>query len=75
MYYPDGQLVIVGDSVRLGEDIGLVMCSIDDGVYTERYPQARWSYLGRGVVTDFPNLGPIHYVEPEDGLRLITRAT
>jgi hypothetical protein len=74
MNYADGTPVMVGDVVRLGEDReGVVVCSIDDGVYTEDHPNGAWNYLGRGVMIKFPRWGLIHYVTPEPGLQLIAR--
>lgn len=73
--YMDGTPVNVGDFVGLGEDRnGVVVCSMDDGVYTEAYPKERWDYLGRGVMIEFSKWGLIHYEAPEPGLELISRA-
>ena len=65
----------VGDVVGLGEDRnGRVVCSIDDGVYTDEHPKDQWGYLGSGVMIDFPKWGLIHYEAPEPDLKLISRA-
>ena len=71
----DGTPVEVGDVVGLGEDRnGVVVCSMDDGVYTDEHPKERWGYLGRGVMIKFPKWGLIHYEAPEPSLELISRA-
>jgi hypothetical protein len=73
--YTDGMPVKVGDIVGLGEDRnGLVVCSMDDGVYTDEHPIEQWGYLGRGVMIEFPKWGLIHYETPEPDLKLISRA-
>jgi hypothetical protein len=75
MKYPDGQEVLVGDKVRLGDDDGgVVVCSIDTGNYSHEAPEAQWSYLKKGVVIKFPKFGLIHYETSEPDLVLIARA-
>jgi hypothetical protein len=75
MNYPDGQKVRLGDRVRLGQDAsGIVVASIDTNEYSAEHPAAQWSYLGKGVMIDFPGTyGLIHYEEPDDDLQLIAR--
>ena len=74
MKYADGQEVLFGDRVRLGDDDGgIVVCSIDAGEYSARAPEDDWSYLKSGVVIDFPKLGLIHYEIAEPDLKLIAR--
>ena len=74
MKYVDGQEVIIGDRVQLGDDKGgIVVCSIDRNEYSKEHPKEKWSYLGKGVVIDFPMFGLIHYEEPELDLKLISR--
>lgn len=76
MKYPDGQTVHLGDKVRLGSDAeGFVVCSIDANEYTEEYPKAQWDYLQKGVLIHFSLHGLIHYVEPEEDLTLVERAS
>lgn len=74
MNYSDGQEVILGDKVRLGDDEGgIVVCSIDRNEYTTKNPKEKWGYLKKGVVIEFPMFGLIHYEEPEEDLELICR--
>jgi hypothetical protein len=74
MKYTDGQQVMLGDKVRLGnDDGGVVVCSIDTGDYSDEAPEAQWGYLKRGAVIRFPNFGLIHYETPEPDLVLIAR--
>jgi len=75
MKYADGQDVKLGDRVRLGhDDGGVVVASIDTGVYSDRHSEAQWSYLKKGVMVEFPTYGLIHYEDPEPDLELIERA-
>lgn len=75
MKYVDGKPVKVGDRVGLGEDrMGRVVCSMDDGVYTDGHPESAWGDLGRGVMIEFPKWGLVHYEEPEEDLELISRS-
>jgi hypothetical protein len=75
MKYSDGQEVKLGDQVRLGaDDAGVVVASIDSGIYGEQHPCAQWGYLKRGVLIEFPKYGLIHYEESEPDLQLIRRA-
>ncbi|WP_374339322.1 hypothetical protein [Methyloversatilis sp.] len=74
MKYADGQEVCLGDRIRLGsDDYGVVVCSIDSGQYSSQYPEAEWSYLKKGVLIQFPQLGLIHCLEWDVGLELISR--
>jgi hypothetical protein len=74
MKYADGQDVMLGDKVRLGDDDGgIVVCSIDTGEYSAEAPESDWSYLKKGVVIRFPKFGLIHYEKPEPNLALIAR--
>ena len=74
MKYWDGQEAHMGDKVKLGEDnSGIVVCSIDAGEYSDEYPAAAWSYLGKGVMVSFPKHGLIHYAGPDEDLVLLER--
>jgi len=76
MRYSNGQIVRVGDKVKLGDDSrGVVGCSIDTDEYTVEYPKAKWGYLKRGVVVNFPKHGLIHYEQSEPDLELLERET
>jgi hypothetical protein len=73
MRYPDGQIVKEGDVVSLAGKIGRVVCSIDDGEYSDDYPEKQWAYLQKGVLIEFETIGLIHYEEPEADLSLVRR--
>lgn len=73
MNYSDGQRCRLGDVVSLAGHSGTVVCSIDDGDYSEAHPETAWAYLGRGVMIEFGDFGLIHYVEPEPDLELVSR--
>ena len=74
MNYFDGRDARLGDKVQLCGDIGVVVCSIDTGEYSDDYPEAAWSYLKKGVMISFPKYGLVHYEEPEPELQLVSRA-
>ncbi len=76
MNYHSGETVALGDRVRLGNDpSGVVVCVIDSGAYSPRYPESQWGYLKRGVLIDFPTCGLIHYeVALDTDVELIARA-
>jgi hypothetical protein len=55
MKYSDGREVRLGDKVKLGADAqGVVVCSIDNGEYSQEHPEAQWGYLKKGVMIEFP---------------------
>lgn len=63
----------VGDQVRLGDDTGEVVFSIDADEYAEEYSRAQWRYLKKGVMINFKKYGLIHYEQAEDDLQLDAR--
>lgn len=74
MYYADGQEVRVGDVVKLARrDEGVVVCSIDTGIYTNEFPEKDWSYLKRGVMIDFKEIGLVYYEEADGDISLVYR--
>ncbi|HEY1151582.1 MAG TPA: hypothetical protein VGF27_23605 [Pseudoduganella sp.] len=76
MNYSDGQEVRVGDRVRMGDDSdGVVVFSIDRDEYAADYPKAEWAYLEAGVMIHFRKYGLIHFVEHDEYLKLLSRAT
>ncbi len=75
MNYAAGQIVKLGDRVQLGQDsAGMVVCVIDAGEYSADYPAARWDYLGKAALINFPSCGLIRYEELEPDVRLLARA-
>jgi hypothetical protein len=74
MNYRDGQPVMIGDAVTLGEGItGTVVCTIDDRRGTPAFPIAEWEYLRRGIILDSPAHGIIHLEAPDVDLVLVAR--
>jgi hypothetical protein len=74
MLYRNGKRVKVGDRVRMGGDVGTVVCSIDDAKYSEGYTQSDWGSLKKGVLINFPKFGLIHYEdELEEDIEPIDR--
>src|SRR5713101_5064537 len=69
-----------GEDIRLWDRLevwsgcrGLVVFSIDDDAYSTRFPKEHWAYLGSGVMLDTEQAGLIHYSEPDEDMRLLTR--
>jgi hypothetical protein len=76
MKYPDGQDVMLGDRVKLGDDDnGIVVASIDTDEYTDKHPREQWAYLIKGVMIKFPKHGLIHYEQAEPDLELVERTS
>ena len=74
MKYATGQEMRVGDQVKLGDDAGEVVFSIDADEYAEEYLRSQWEYLQKGVMINFKKYGLIHYEQAEDDLQLVARA-
>lgn len=75
MKYEDGQKVLIGDKVDLGGAMtGVVMCSIDDAIYSTEYPESKWGYLKKGIVVHSELAGDMHYPESYVNFVLIERA-
>jgi hypothetical protein len=77
MKYPDDQLAHLGDLVTLGGKPGRIVCSIDADEYGPEpdHSEAQWGYLGKGVMAEFADFGLIHYIDPDEDLRLARRGT
>ena len=75
MKYMDGRDVRLGDRVAIGRGAaGTVVCCIDSGEFTDRFPCEHWEYLKVGVMIEFPDMGLVHYQAPDEDLKLIERA-
>ncbi|CCE10199.1 conserved hypothetical protein [Bradyrhizobium sp. STM 3843] len=73
MRYPDGQLASIGDEVSVAGRPGKVVCSIDNGEYSDDYPENVWAYLQKGVMIEIGTMGLVHYEEPEADMILVRR--
>ncbi|TGV73810.1 hypothetical protein EN792_060275, partial [Mesorhizobium sp. M00.F.Ca.ET.149.01.1.1] len=74
MKYPDGTLARIGDKIVVWEgNEGVVVCSMDTDEYSEEYPKKNFGYLGRGIMVLSEKAGLIHYVTPEEEMRLLER--
>ena len=72
MHYSNGQVVRLGDKVQAGNDLGVVVCSIDSDEYTDQYSKVEWGYLKVGAMIFFEKYGLTHY-EQGDDLSLLSR--
>ena len=76
MRYPDGQIIMLGDKVDLGGQMtGVVVCSLEDKLFSPDFPESTWTNLKTGILVDSPQWGLIHFPEPNIDLVLIERAT
>ena len=72
MKYSSGEVVRVGDKVRLGsQEVGTVVCSFDSGDYANNFPEKDWGYLKKGVMINFPLIGLIHCEDSDEDLELV----
>lgn len=75
MRYRSGELARLGDRVRLGDQQGTVVFSIDTDEFTSDYPREAWAdFLKEGIMIEFQEYGLIHYVEPDEDLEFVSRA-
>ena len=74
MKYCDGREVLIGDTVRLGTDRGVVVFLIDTGECVDGFPAAEWAYLARGILVSFTMLGLVHIEESDRDILLLERA-
>jgi hypothetical protein len=76
MFYQTGQIVKLGDKVKLWSDCyGVVVCSIDTNEFSDEYPAPDWAYLKTGVLIMSNKGGLIHYLKNDEDLELIERAS
>jgi len=72
----NGTIIKIGDEFQLWEGCtGKVVCSIEDSIYTAEYTEEDWSYLEFGILIDTDSAGLLHYTEPEDGFKRLSRKT
>lgn len=74
MKYPNGDQIKVGDILQLWEGCeGIVVCSIEDSVYSSEFTENDWAYLKEGILIKSDSAGIIHYTEPEESFKLLKR--
>jgi pyruvate kinase len=75
MKYLSGEDLQVGDRVKLWDgNVGVVVCSIDDGVYSSEFSKEDWQYLSEGVLINSEKAGLIHVTESNEDMELIQRS-
>jgi hypothetical protein len=76
MLYHTGETIIVGDKVRLWEGCyGVVVCSLDTGIFSSEYAAEEWEYLKSGILVASDKGGLIHYLKADEDLELIERGS
>lgn len=74
MNYPDGEKVLLGDTVDLGGGTrGIVVAMIDDESYAVGFSAEEWRYLGRGALLRAPGFGLLHCPDTGHDFTLIER--
>ena len=66
MFYPSGDIVQVGDFIKI--DIkyhGVILAVIDDGQYLDECTKDAWSYLKSGLLVNTDFGGLVHYQESD----------
>ncbi|TDQ45655.1 hypothetical protein EV696_1181 [Permianibacter aggregans] len=76
MNYVDGQSVQLGDEVLIdGRSKGTIVACIDQGIYSNKYPESDWAYLKEGVLIDTDFGGLVHYRNLiEENIELVKRS-
>lgn len=74
MNYHDHTPIQLGDKVKEGNSLGVVVAIIEDGLYSEAYPKSDWQYLNTGCLVLFDDYGLVHYSESDEELFLVSRA-
>jgi hypothetical protein len=73
MKYFDGQNINLDDRVQLWVDkFGIVVCIIEDGFYSDAFPQTDWGFLQKGLLIRMDDGQLIHYPEIDEDLTLVT---
>jgi hypothetical protein len=75
MKYSNNMIVEIGDTVKIGLDVGLVICDIDRDECVDDFEMGDWKYLKRGILVEFQNSGIVHMESPEFGLEFVKRKT
>ncbi len=73
MQYADGQELKLGDHVRVGEDDGIVVASLDTGEFSDPLGKTQWRFLKSGVLVMLPAHGLVHCKELGPDIKLVQR--
>ncbi len=74
MKYSSGEKIKIGDVIKVWAGCtGVVVCSIEDGVYSEKYTEKDWAYLQKGILIITDHGGLMHYPDTENEFELIGR--
>jgi hypothetical protein len=73
-HYASGDEIRVGDRVAAGAWSGVVVFVLGTAAFAPGHDPAAWSYLGRGVMVEFEQVGLVFYNTVEADLVLLARA-
>jgi hypothetical protein len=73
-HYCSGEAIRVGDQVRSGNWTGVVVFVLSTQSFADGYIPDEWSYLGRGFMVEFDQVGLVFAEEADGHLILVGRA-
>ncbi len=72
MKYLSGQDIKLHDQVQLWKDkCGIVVCIIEDSLFSHEFPQADWAFLQKGLLVNMDDGQFIHYPEIDEDLTFV----
>lgn len=72
MNYISGEKINVGDRVESWSGTnGVVVASLDDGIFSSGFPFQDWLFLKAGVLVEMDNGEVMHFSVPDFDLRFI----
>ena len=71
--YCSGEEIRVGDQVRSADWTGVVVFVLSTGSFAAGYESAEWSYLGRGFMVEYDQVGLIFSEQADEDLELVSR--
>jgi hypothetical protein len=73
-HYCSGDEIRVGDRVRCSDWAGVVVFVLGTSSYAAGYSPADWSYLGRGYMVEYEQVGCVFSEEACAELELVSRS-
>jgi hypothetical protein len=72
-HYCCGDDIRAGDRVRSGDWTGVVVFVLGTGSFGAGYKSEDWSYLGRGFMVEYDQVGLVFAEEADEDLELVAR--
>lgn len=74
MHYDSGEEIRAGDRVRCGAWTGRIVFVLGNGSFAPGYSPDDWSYLGRGFMAEYDQVGLVFSPTSDEDLELLARA-